>query len=307
MFRRQRARKNRRKGKKAKRRFMFLGRFLLIFKILFALGVLAATSGLFIFVHDVVTQCDYFRAQTLTIEGYERLSQKQIADQAQVRKGMNVLAINLTMVRKKLLAHPWIAEAEVNREIPSGLSIRIKEHTPLAIVDLGHKFLINDKGEIFKEWTSEDSDHFPMITGLEMADIAAYDKHEPRETFHPANPASAEDHASNAQYHYSPLDAVMHVLRLGRDSRSILPNRLIKRIRVDREIGLTLYAGTQVGIVKLGYHQYPHKYSMLRHIMMVLKKRRTLPVFDRIDLNNLNRIVISPRRFKAPSGDDKEV
>ena len=100
MFRRQRARKNRRKGKKAKRRFMFLGRFLLIFKILFALGVLAATSGLFIFVHDVVTQCDYFRAQTLTIEGYERLSQKQIADQAQVRKGMNVLAINLTMVRK---------------------------------------------------------------------------------------------------------------------------------------------------------------------------------------------------------------
>ena len=307
VFRRQKPRKNKRKGKKAKRRFIVPGRFLLIFGVICALGVLAATSTLFVFVHDFVTQCDYFKAQTLTIEGHERLSQKQIADQAQVRKGMNILAINLTVVRKKLLAHPWIAEAEVNREIPSGLRIRIKEHAPLAIVDLGHKFLINEKGEIFKEWTTEDPDHFPMVTGLQMADVAAYDRHEQRETIHPVYPAPAVDHANSAHYHYSPLDAVMHVLRLGQDSKSVLPNRLIRQIRVDREIGLTLHAGTQVGIIKLGYHQYPHKYSMLKHIIMVLNKRQTLPVFDRIDLNNLNRIVVSPRRSKAPSGDDKEV
>ncbi|MBW2410927.1 MAG: FtsQ-type POTRA domain-containing protein [Deltaproteobacteria bacterium] len=307
MLSRRKPRKNRRKGKKAKRRFVFLGRFLFVFKIIIGLGAVAATSGLFVLIHDVVTQSDYFRAQTITIEGSERLSQKQIADQAQVRKGMNVLAVNLTMVRKKLLAHPWIAEAEVNREIPSGLTIRIKEHAPLAIVDLGHKFLINESGEIFKEWTSGDPDHFPMVTGLQMADIARFDRNDEREAFHPANPLPGEDQAKDAQYHYSPLDAVMHVLRLGQDSKSVLPNRLIKQIRVDREIGLTLHAGTQVGIIKLGYHRYPHKYNMLKHIMMVLNKRQTLPVIDRIDLNNLNRIVVSPRRSKAPSGDDKEV
>jgi len=307
VFRRQKPRKNRRKGKKAKRRFTFLGRFLLIFKIIFALGAVVATSGLFILGHDVVTQCDYFRAQKLIIEGNERLSQKQIADQAQVGKGMNILAVNLTVARKKLLAHPWIAEAEVNREIPSGLSIRIKEHAPLAIVDLGHKFLINKEGEIFKEWTPDDPDHFPIVTGLQMSDIASNGRHEPLEAFHPANPLPAEGQTGNAQYHYSPLDAVMHVLRLGQDSNSVLPNRLIKQIRVDRKIGLTLQAGTQVRTIKLGYHQYPHKYSMLKHIIVYLKQRQTLPVFDRIDLNNLNRIVISPRRSKAPSGDDKEV
>ena len=307
MFRKRKPRKNKRKGKKAKRRFTFLGRFLLIFKIIFGLGALAATSGLFILVHDVVTQCDYFGAQTITIEGNQRLSQKRIVDQAQVRKGMNIMAINLTLVRKKLLAHPWIAEAEVNREIPAGLSIRIKEHAPLAIVDLGHKFLINKKGEIFKKWTSGDPDHFPVVTGLQMADIAAYTQPDVREAFHPANPLPPDGQTDHAQYHYSPLDAVMHVLRLGQDSESVLPNRIIKQIRVDREIGLTLHAGTRVKTIKLGYHQYPHKYSMLKHIMVYLKKRQALPVFDRIDLNNLNRIVISPRRSKAPSGDDKEV
>jgi len=307
MFKRQKPRKNRRKGKKAKRRFAFLGRFLLIFKVVFGLGALAATSGFFILVHDVVTQCDYFGAQTISIEGNQRLSQKRIADQAQVREGMNIMAINLTLVRKKLLAHPWIAEAEVNREIPSGLSIRIKEHAPLAIVDLGHKFLINKKGEIFKEWASGDPEHFPIVTGLQMADIASYTQPDVREALHPAHPLPSDGRTDQAQYHYSPLDAVMHVLRLGQDSESVLPNRIIKQIRVDREIGLTLQAGTRVRTIKLGYHQYPHKYSMLKHIMVYLKNRQTLPVFDRIDLNNLNRIVISPRRSKAPPGDDKEV
>ena len=238
---------------------------------------------------------------------YGRLSKKQVADQAQVRKGMNVLAINLTMVRKKLLANPWIAEAEVNREIPSALSIKIKEHSPLAIVDLGHKFMINEKGEIFKEWSSGDPDDLPLITGLQMADIATYDQHEPRETFHPVSALPTDQQVNSAQYHYSPLDAVMQVLRLGQDSKCVLPNRLIKQIRVDREIGLTLHVRTQVGIIKLGYHQYPNKYSMLKHIIMVLKNRQTLPVFDRIDLINLNRIVISPIRSKDPSGDNKEV
>ena len=125
--------------------------------------------------------------------------------------------------------------------------------------------------------------------------------------FQPGTALPADNQIDSAQYHYSPLDAVMHVLRLGQDAGSVLPNRLIKQIRVDREIGLTLQAGMRVQTIKLGYHQYPHKYSMLKHIMGYLKKRQTLPVFDRIDLNNLNRIVISPRRAKTPSGDDKEV
>jgi len=307
VFRRPKPRKNRRKGRKAKRRFAFLSPFLLIFKIGCALAALAATSALFILVHDAVTQCEYFEAQTIAIEGNQRLSQKQIADQAQVREGVNILAINLTVVRKKLLAHPWIAEAEVNREIPSGLSIRIKEHTPLAIVDLGQRFLINEKGEIFKKWTTGDPDHFPIVTGLQLADLASPVSSDDQGAFQSMNPLPTDKQTDTAQYHYSPLDAVMHVLRLGQDSGSVLPNRLIKKIRVDREIGLTLQAGMRVRTIKLGYHRYPHKYSMLKHIMGYLKKRQRLPVFDRIDLNNLNRIVISPRRAKASSGDDKEV
>lgn len=304
MFRRQQTRRNYRKGQKRKRRLAFFYQFFLCFKIFMACSLVVATSGFFIFVHDVVTQCGYFTAKSVIIEGGQRLSQNQIAEQAQLRAGMNILAANLTVARKRLLSHPWIDEAEITREIPSGLIIRIKEHEPLAIVDLGHKFLINEKGEIFKEWTPSDPTNLPVVSGLNISDLAAQVKHEPLNS---GTPSEVERRSEDAQNHCSPLDAVMHVLRLGKESGSVLPNRLIKQIRVDREIGLTLHVLTPVKTINLGYHKYSDKFTMLKHIIAALRKKRNSPIFDRIDLNNLNRIVVCPKRINVPAGDDKEV
>jgi cell division protein FtsQ len=304
MFRRKKPRKNQRKGKKAKGRFTVFYHFFVIFKAILGLGMLVAASGLFIFLHDVVTQCDYFRATTVAIEGNQRLSDKQIAEQARIEAGMNILALNLTVARKRLLSHPWIAEAEILREIPSGLTIRIQEHVPLAIVDLGHKFLVNEKGEIFKTWTGSDPAHFPVVTGLQMSDVTAYGR---RDTFKNTYTPEADRQPASIQTHFSPLDAVMHVLRLGKQADCVLPNNLIKQIRVDRELGITLHVWARVKIIKLGYHHYTDKYTMLKQINAYLKKRRDVPVFESIDLNNLNRIVVRPKRLKAGSENDKEV
>jgi len=105
----------------------------------------------FIFSHDFLTQCDYFNADILTIQGTRRLSETQVVKQSQIHKGINILSVHLETVRKRLIANPWIADAEVSRELPNGIHIRITEHQPLAMLNLGRKFLINTAGEIFKE------------------------------------------------------------------------------------------------------------------------------------------------------------
>ena len=304
MFKRKKSRKNYRKGAKAKQRFAFLGRFLIGFNVVAGLAALLATSCLFILVYDVITQCDYFRAQSLKIAGIQRLTVKQIVQQARVSKGVNVMAVNLSMVRKRLMAHPWIAEAEVRREIPSGLYIRIKEHSPLAIVNLDRKYIINEQGQIFKKWTASDPDNLPLINGLQLADFSVQGK-----TTDPFPQRSAQQVKGSQNNHLNtrPLEAVMQVLILGKQTRGILPNRKIKQIRVDREIGITLQAFKQIKTIVLGYHNYPLKYAMLKNILIYRKQKRNFPDFDRIDLNNVNRIVVNPVRLKTPGGDQKEV
>jgi len=304
VYKRKKQRKNYRKGAKAKQRFAFLRRFLVGFNVVAGLAALLATSFLFILVHDVITQCDYFRAQNLKIEGMQRLTAKQIVQQARVSKGVNVMAVNLSMVRKRLKAHPWIAEAEVRREIPSGLYIRIKEHVPLAIVDLDRKYIINEHGQVFKEWTASDPDTLPLVSGLQLADFKAQDK---TGALAPPRLALRAKPSPDNRINARPLEAVMQVLTLGKQARSILPNRNIKQIRVDREIGITLEAFKQIKTIVLGYHNYPLKYAMLKNILIYRQQKRNFPDFDRVDLNNVNRIVVNPVRLKTPGGDQKEV
>ena len=304
MFKRKKPRKNYRKGAKAKPRFAFLRRFLIGFNVVVGIAALLATSGLFILAHDLITQCDYFRAQSLKIEGMQRLTGKQIVQQARVSKGVNVMAVNLSMVRKRLMAHPWIAEAEVRREIPSGLYIHIREHVPLAIVELDRKYIINEHGQVFKEWTASDPDTLPLVSGLQFADFRSQGK---TGALAPPRLAPGAKPSPNNHLKARPLEAVMQVLTLGKHARSILPNRNIKKIRVDREIGITLEAFKQIKTIVLGYHNYPLKYAMLKNILKYRKQKRNFPDFDRVDLNNINRIVVNPVRLKTPGGDQKEV
>jgi cell division protein FtsQ len=284
MFGRRQPRKNQRKGQKPNREFKFLGRILLGFKLIVALAAVAAVSCFFILVHDILTQCDYFKISRLTIEGAQRLSEKEIAQQARVGKGTNILAVNLSLVRKRLLAHPWIAEAGVSREIPSGLSIRIKEHTPLAVVDVGKKFLINHSGKIFKAWHASDPADLPVVSGLNVLDLPP--------VYGQTDPSAGEI----ARERSAPFNAVMKVLRLGGQQGSVLPNHLIRQIQVDRQIGLTLLAFDRIKTINLGYDDYDGKYNMLADLFSYLRHQQSVSDFDRIDLNNLNRVVLNPLR-----------
>ena len=286
MFNRNKPRKNYRKSRRAKRQYKFWGRFMLLFKMMAAVAVVVVVTGFFVLIHDILTQCNFFAIAKVTIEGTRLLTPAQVARQARVRMGDNILSVNLSLVRKRLLAHPWIAEAEVTREIPSRLIIRIKEHSAMAVVDFGQKFLINLQGRIFKAWDPADKVNLPVISGLDVSDLRVYGQSETPEK-------------SDRQLNSAPFKAVMQVLQLGRQQGSILPNRLVRQINVDRQIGLTVYAFDRVKAIYLGYGDYTSKYHMLANILSYLKRQRSIMDFDRIDLNNLKRVVVNPIRTES--------
>lgn len=281
LFKRKKPRKNVRKGKKARRRIKIFGPVLLGFKLTATIAGVAVVTGFFILVHDLLTQSDYFTVDKLAIRGNQRLTKEQVARQARIGKGENILAVNLSLVRKRLLAHPWVAEAEVGREIPSGLRIRITEHSPLAVVDVGQKFLINRRGVVFKAWDAADPVNLPVITGLKASDLTIFGRPDLSES--ESRPGRTE-----------PFKAVMQVLHLGEQQESILPNRFIKRIRVDRQTGITVYAFDRIKTIYLGYSDYAGKYHMLSNLFSYFKRQRSILDFDRIDLNNLHRVVVNP-------------
>jgi len=266
--------KNRYKKKALKINGRMLKQIKRLFCIIVLIPVVMVSMGcIFIFSHDLVTQSNYFSIKEIKIIGLETISEEDILKNADIEKGMNILSINLSLIRKKLLAHPWIGTVDVERVIPSSINIIISEHRAFAIADIGDYFLINEKGQIFKKLASSDPSNLPVITGLELKDIDDYQ-------------------AGKESY----LKSVMDILNLGKKTGSTLSYKKIKHIHVDRELGLSLILDNNMKTVKLGFSDYSKKFDRIKDILICSKKVKQIDEISVIDLSNLNRIVITPAK-----------
>lgn len=233
--------------------------------------------------HDFLTRCRYFSATAIQINGLNRLTASEVLNQADIEKGVNIMAVNLPLTRKRLMAHPWIADVSVRRRLPDALELSVIEQIPLAVVDLGRKFVINQQGDIFKKAESTDLKNFPIISGVSYSDLNLSGQ--------PAGPT---------------ISSVLAILKLGNEPDSIVPNSILRKVHVDREIGLTLFAFNRPLVIRLGYTNYPAKYEVLAQVLTYFNTHRADLEIDWIDLNDPERIVMN-LKGELTQKTDKEV
>ena len=279
-------RRNRFKKKRPANRGVLRRRIGSGLRTLAGLLLLAATSAAFILAHDYFTQADQFTARQIEVTGIRRLSREQVLDIADIGKDANILSVNLATTRKRLLAEPWIAEATVSRDIPSGLTVNITEEQPLAFLEMedAQGFLINAEGRVFKRQKAEGADGLPRVQGLSHADLPVAGQ--------PATEA---------------FESVMHLLTLAKTSDGPLSLPSIRRIQVDREIGITAVVDDANRAIRLGFGQYRQKREILAKIMVKIKKDSRLNAFRVIDLFDLDRIVVTLASSVPSVADNKEV
>jgi cell division protein FtsQ len=268
---RKRVRKNYYKNSLARKKERIVRRCVLFLKLWFVAVAMGGTSLLFILGHDALTQSAYFEAQTISVEGNHRLSKRTILEQAGVTLHDNILAMNLRLLRQRLLADPWICAAEVERKLPDSIHIRVRERAPVAILKLNRLFYLDETGQVFKSVEPSDQVRVPVVTGLTVSDIDL-----------------------NGQGHSPVFKAMMKVLHLSRLHGSILPLDAIHNIHADPEMGLTL-CGFEKGLaIKLGFDEYESKLNRLRDMMSYFRRGDELLDIECIDLNDLERVVVRP-------------
>lgn len=280
------SRKNRFKKNRAARRSLFRNRAVGAARVFFGSLVLMAVSGSFIFAYDYFTQTRQFQVRRVEVTGQQRLDRRQVLEIAGIGKQTNILAVNLTTTRKRLLASPWIAEVTVSREIPSGLRFHIVEEKPLALLHMGSgdHFLINISGTVFKREDVPGTSDLPRVEGLNHADLPV---------------AGRPDTKA--------FKAVMTLFRLAGKKNSPMSLSDIRRIRMDRDIGATVVVGEKNRAVKLGFGRYPEKVAALEQVMAGLGRKGRLSHCRVIDLYDVNRIVITMGASGASGSDEEEV
>lgn len=123
---------------------------------------------------EFMREHSYFRIPRVEVAGHRRLDRTEVLRWVDLPDGSSVWNADPKDLRARLLRHPWVGGAEVSRELPNHVAIRIRERTPVAIVRLGGELFYLGRGaRVLGPLTPEDSRDFPILTGLDTVDRMA--------------------------------------------------------------------------------------------------------------------------------------
>jgi cell division protein FtsQ len=235
--------------------------------------------GLVVLYHQLLT-CDMFCIKDINnieIDGAKRLSRSLLLQQSKLTPGASLLAVRPGQVERALMAHPWIARAEVSRKWPNSLHLTIQERDPVALVQFGEELLYMDRqGMIFKPLSPGDPHNFPVITGLT-----------PEQFKHPAGTLP---------------EAVAQAFRLMDVLKTTSPPlnlENISEIHVDLERGFTLYANGVGVALDIGLQDYSEKLRKFVQLWPALMQRGLVAKVGRINLTYPRRVLVTLKGMEA--------
>jgi cell division protein FtsQ len=107
-----------------------------------------------------------FRITNVTINGRKQLTQDEVLATGGVNGRSSLLFLDAAVVRDKLKANPWIAEATVLKLYPGQLQIDISERSAFALWQQdGRLSVISDDGAVLEPYVSRRFISLPLVVG----------------------------------------------------------------------------------------------------------------------------------------------
>jgi cell division protein FtsQ len=242
-----------------------------------AIGLCAAVLVAAIAVWHTLVMGDALRLQELRFEGLARATAEELRELSPAQRGDHLLLCDTDIVAAALRRHPWVARAEVERELPHRLVVRVVERRAVALVDLGGLYLVDAKGEVFKRAAPGDGLDLPIVTGLSREAWV-----ERREEVEPQ------------------LDAALALLARWTE-RGLDRAEPVSEIHLDPAYGTTLWAGEDGLEVRLGHGDLPEKLERLERVLAAVAADRERP--EVLHLDNRRRPEWVAVRFARRGGE----
>ncbi len=224
------------------------------------------------FVAQLLLASDLFRVDDVVVQGSSRLEKQQVIALSDIEMGVNTFNLDLGLIGRKIEENPWVDDARVQRIFPRQVMIHIKERQPVAIVNLGYLYYLDDQGEIFKVLDAADNLDYPVVTGFDYA--------------------KAQTH--NAEYAQQLREVVGLLSDLSQ--RELFSLDQISEVHFEADGGLSLYTLEGGVKIKLGSADYERKLDRLERIYAELQPK--LPLLDYIDLNVEEKVIVRIERSK---------
>lgn len=107
----------------------------------------------------------YLNIEKAIITGARTLTTQDVMELAGEPLGKNIMEFDLAAAGRALEAHPLIRNVTVKREFPSAVRLEINERFPVAAVDAGEAWLVDEDGVMLRPAEPGELDRLPLLTG----------------------------------------------------------------------------------------------------------------------------------------------
>jgi cell division protein FtsQ len=218
-----------------------------------------------------------FKLEDVSFKGLNRVSPTQLLQKGGLENGVNLLALNLSEVKKNMEAAPWVKVVSLHRELPNKLQVVVTEQLPIFQVPIQQDlFFLNEEGILFKKSEGKEVASVPILTGLEKKDWTSNDR---------LNPAILQE-----------VMSLQKELSRGRDP--FYPNKL-SEIHFDPDCGFTLFTLERGIRITLGKDEIPLRIKRLERVWAELEKRSDQMQLKGISLQFGQRVIVHGLRAKG--------
>ena len=233
-----------------------------------ALGLTAVTiAGLILFVaYRTLDSATFFRIKTIDVSSSKRLTREEILAISGVEPGRDLARLNLKRMGEQLSQNPWVETVHIRRYFPDALSIDITEREPVAVINMGFIYYLDQKGNVFKVLNQGDRLDYPVITGFSEEDLNK-------------SPLATKE----------ALKTTCELLAILRDKGAFILAD-VSEIHYDKGFGFTMFTASGALPVKIGSSDFVAKIERFARIYRDLMAQQ--PTLQYIDLDYIDKIIV---------------
>ena len=129
------------------------------------------TASLVMSLDNYKVRTRQFQVRDFEVVGNHRLSADQVISAAGATVGNDLFKIELSKVRERLEAMPWVRQARARKQLPGRLVLEVEEYVPVVLVAGGEMMLADDTCHLIAP--PERGAHYklPVVTGISIEDL----------------------------------------------------------------------------------------------------------------------------------------
>ncbi len=216
--------------------------------------------------YRMVSRTTFLRLERIEVSNLKKLSRQDVISLAGVKEGDAMLGLRLRSIGEQIAKNPWIAQVKVRRYFPDTLTIEVAEREPVAVVNMGYLYYLDDKGELFKPLTEGDRLDYPVLTGITEDDLA-------------------KDPAGSKETLKTTLDLIAQF-----KARTDLKLDDVSEIHFDKGFGFTIFTAAGGVPIRLGNGGFGEKLDRLARIYRDLQPQ--MSALEYIDLDYSDKIIV---------------